>query len=261
MEIFSFNADVAKMIAESFDDLNVFKSFFKRAPLTIRTNLLKNSRELLYNKLSQKVDLTYTEVSPFGLRLKVRINARQFDEFKKGLYEIQDEASQLISLLIMAKPGDKVVDYCAGTGGKSLALMSVMQNSIKLECYDVDRNKLSILMRRAKVSNCEVKIIKKPKLKFYDWVLIDVPCSGLGSIRRDVDLNLRLGLDADKISTLLQKQRMIMDNAVKFVRKGGHIVYVTCSILKRENEDQVDYFLDKYKNLELIDVKTILDIL
>ncbi|KAA0257375.1 hypothetical protein FHQ18_10025 [Deferribacter autotrophicus] len=258
---FGFNEEIAEKIIKSIDSLDLFKLFLNRAPLTIRANMLKTTREKLlleYSKKFKKYELKFTEFSPYGLQFDNHINVRALDKFKKGYFEIQDEASQLVTFIIPLKPGNNILDICAGAGGKSLSLASHFYNSVYIDAYDIDKKRLAILRQRARVSEAKINIVKKPKPFYYDVVLVDAPCSGLGTWRRDVDLNIRT--TNSSLKKKIELQQNIFDNALNAAKKGGYIVYVTCSFLKDENEMQVDYFLNKYKNkIELIPVSEFLD--
>ncbi|MGA1847536.1 RsmB/NOP family class I SAM-dependent RNA methyltransferase [Deferribacter abyssi] len=258
--LFGFNEEIAKKILVSINPKD-FKLFLRRAPLTIRANMLKTTREKLYLEYSKKLkkyELKFTEYSPYGLQFDNHINAKTLNKFKKGYFEIQDEASQIITFLVPAKPGNNILDICAGSGGKSLSLASHFYNSVNIDAYDIDKKKLEILKKRAKLTDAKINITKKPKSFYYDVVLMDAPCSGLGTWRRDVDLNIRT--TENSLNKKIELQRKIFDNSLKAAKKGGYIVYVTCSFLVDENEMQVDYFLKKYKNkIELISVSESLD--
>jgi len=241
---------ISQMIYNNLDKTS-FLSFLTRAPLTIRVNSIKTTREFLAYKYNF---FEKTKVSPFGLFTNKHINVRQFEEFKKGLFEIQDEASQLIYFLVNPKYREKILDLCAGTGGKSLLLNSTGVNP-DIHAYDISPARLNILKKRAKILNQNIKILNKPSGKF-EKVLIDAPCSGSGSMRRDVDVLLRL--DKSKIKSLMITQKNLFEKAYNLTEKGGYVIYVTCSFFAEENEMQVEYFLNNF-NVENVKVSTIFD--
>ncbi|BAI80622.1 conserved hypothetical protein [Deferribacter desulfuricans SSM1] len=258
VNILGFNEEISKLILDSIP-IDDFSLFLERAPLTIRANMIKTTREKLLiefeNKFKKYKTIT-TQFSPYGLTVDSHINVRVMEKFKKGFFEIQDEASQLITFLLPIIPGNNILDICAGTGGKSLAIASHFYNSINIEAFDIDKNRLQKLAKRSKIADAKIKIIKKPKTNFYDAVLIDAPCSGLGTLRRDVDLNIRT--TPRSLKKVLNLQRTIFNKAVESAKNGGYIIYVTCSFLKEENEKQVEYFLENHKNIKLINISNIL---
>ncbi|MBZ4644329.1 MAG: Fmu (Sun) domain protein [Deferribacteraceae bacterium] len=249
-KIIGVNNFVSKKIFENLDK-DTFLSFLQRAPLTIRVNSLKTTREYLKIKYPF---FENTGISPFGLYTTKHTNLRQLDEFKKGFFEIQDEASQLIYFLVTPRYREKILDLCAGTGGKSLLLNSTGVNP-DIHAYDISPARLNILKKRAKILNQNIKILNKPSGKF-EKVLIDAPCSGSGSMRRDVDVLLRL--DKSKIKSLMITQKNLFEKAYNLTEKGGYIIYVTCSFFAEENEMQVEYFLNNF-NVENVKVSTIFD--
>ncbi|ADR19887.1 RsmB/NOP family class I SAM-dependent RNA methyltransferase [Calditerrivibrio nitroreducens] len=255
-DIFGLNDEIAEYVNESLNDLNDYKFLLSRGPLTLRVNPMKMTRDRLLSFLNDFKPIK-TEISPFGIKLNSNINVRQLQEFKKGFFEIQDEASQLVFNLVAPKPNEKILDLCAGTGGKSILLQSCSFNTLDLHSYDISKSRLAVLQKRAKILGLKVKIVEKPSLHYYDKVLIDAPCSGSGVIRRDVDNLLRM--DKDRLLELVKTQRMLLNKAINFVRKGGVIIYFTCSFLRKENEENIEYILNEYRNLRLVEVCDILD--
>jgi 16S rRNA (cytosine967-C5)-methyltransferase len=249
-DLLSIDDEIASLVAKDITKEHLL-SLLKRAPLTIRVNFLKTTRDVLKLRFDFFED---TKVSPFGLFTDNHINVRQFNEFKKGEFEIQDEASQLIYFLVNPKPGDVILDICAGTGGKSLHLLSTGLN-VDLFAYDTNDNRLNMLKKRAKIAGVNIKNLSQLKGKFQK-VLIDAPCSGSGSLRRDVDTLFRIG--RSKLNFLIDLQRKIFEKGYYLTEKGGFITYTTCSFFECENEDQVNFFMDNYK-LQLIDAKHFFD--
>ncbi|MCI5052140.1 MAG: RsmB/NOP family class I SAM-dependent RNA methyltransferase [Simkaniaceae bacterium] len=215
----------------------------QEAPLTIRCNPLKITREELQKRLPSEL----TPHSPYGLRLPKRINFFTLPEFKEGLFEVQDEASQLVADFVDPKPGDHVLDYCAGAGGKTLAFAHKMQGKGQIYIHDVRPNAIDDAKKRLARAGIQlVKPLYKPKFGpvKMDWLLLDVPCSGSGTLRRNPDQKWRFNqATLDELTAL---QREIFAKAFVTVKPGGKIVYATCSVLPQENENQVAYFCQKY---------------
>ncbi len=227
----------------------------QRAPLTVRANLLKGDRQRLQERLSEEgVASEPTRFSPWGLVLDGRANAFALDAFQEGLFEIQDEGSQLIALACGARPGEKAVDACAGAGGKSLALAMEMHNRGSLLALDIDEERLGEARRRARragVHNLRTRAVAAgPEAAAQlsdlegqaDMVLVDAPCSGLGTLRRKPDARWRLAEgDPERFAA---RQRQLVARFAKLVRPGGRLVYATCAIGRAEN-DEVAGFIER----------------
>ncbi len=224
------------------------------APLDIRVNLLKGNRESAAAALAAEGwQAVATPISPWGLRIDGRRPITSGPAFQGGLVEIQDEGSQLVAAIVGAEPGMRVVDWCAGAGGKTLALAGAMGNRGQLVACDVSAPRLEGAvrrLRRAGVHNVERHLLDvgdkwlKRRSGSFDRVLVDAPCTGTGTWRRNPDARLRL-TEAD-LAELLIKQASILDAAQTLVRKGGRLVYATCSLLEEENEGQVFGFLRRH---------------
>ena len=242
---------ISGVIFHNLTSKDQFLNYLKRAPLTIRVNSGKTTRDFLKQLYPE---FEFTTLSPFGLKTHQHVNVRQSNEFKKGFFEIQDEASQLVYFLVNPKKGDKILDFCAGSGGKSLALAAT-KTGAEIFAYDKDKSRLNLLKRRAKLLREDIKILNKPAGS-YNKILIDAPCSGSGSARRDVDIFLRLS--EQRLRQLIAEQRRIFETVFNMSRKGSFIIYVTCSFFKEENENQVEYFLKNYP-IKFLPVKEFLD--
>ncbi len=221
------------------------------APTTIRVNQLKISREELFNRLSTLFTCSYGKHSPYAIHFGNRANFFVIPEFLEGLFEVQDEASQLVALQVQARPGDHVLDYCSGAGGKSLAIAPFMQGKGQLYLHDIRSQALAEAQKRLKragIQNAQFIPYDHPQKKRFwgkmDWVLIDAPCSGSGTLRRNPDRKW-LFQESD-IEELQNKQRQIFEDAFAFVKPKGHIVYATCSVLPVENEQQIEFFLKHF---------------
>lgn len=227
----------------------------ENAPIVIRVNTLKTDRDSLLKRLQEKFSVSLCEHSPLGLRFSKREPLFATEEFKEGLFEVQDEGSQLVALCVKGKPGDIILDYCSGSGGKTLGFGGALQNKGQIYLHDIRLQTLleaKKRLKRAGMQNAQCLPPQHPQLKRLrnqcDWVLADVPCSGTGTLRRNPDQKGKI--DAAMIERLISDQRKIMQEALSFVKKGGKLVYATCSILPEENEQQVAYFL-KHLPLEL----------
>jgi 16S rRNA (cytosine967-C5)-methyltransferase len=232
------------------------------APLDLRVNLLKATREEARAALAAEgLEAAPTPLSPWGLRIEGRRQVTTGPAFRAGLVEIQDEGSQLVAALVDARPGTRVADLCAGAGGKTLALAMTMQNRGQLVACDISAARLDGAVRRirrAGVHNVERHLLEpgdkwiKRRAKSFDRVLVDAPCTGTGTWRRNPDARLRLA-EAD-LAELLPKQVLLLDQAASLVRTGGRLVYATCSLLAEENEDQVTAFLSRHSDFAQGDV-------
>lgn len=240
------------------------KELNKQARVILRTNTLKTTRKELQRLLREEEIETETVPSaPDALVLVERKNVFLSQAFKKGLFEVQDASSQLVAPFLDVKPGQKVIDACAGAGGKTLHLASLMENKGQIIALDIHGHKLAELKKRAKrdgAHNIETrtiegtKSIKKLKGKA-DRVLIDAPCSGIGVLKRNPDSKWKL--NADFIDRIRKTQAEILDQYASMVKTGGKLVYATCSILPSENEKQVKAFLANHKEFEMIKDKKV----
>jgi 16S rRNA (cytosine967-C5)-methyltransferase len=224
-----------------------------QAPIDLRTNTLKclDAQALILALDRDGYFGVATPHSPLGVRLKKRLPAFNTQAFKDGMYEMQDEGSQIVSLLVKAQPGQKVIDFCAGAGGKTLAIAATMKNKGRILAWDTSEGRLSQMgkrLARAGVSNVQTHVLASeadPFLKRHvesaDWVVVDAPCSGSGTWRRNPDLKWRFTLEDLKEVKLLQQR--IVRQAARLVKPGGRLVYITCSIFPDENFWQVKQFL------------------
>ncbi|HTC12408.1 MAG TPA: RsmB/NOP family class I SAM-dependent RNA methyltransferase [Acetobacteraceae bacterium] len=230
------------------------------APLDMRANLLKGTREDARTALAvEGYEAEPTRLSPWGLRLPGRRPVTAGKAFQSGLVEIQDEGSQLVALLSGAKPGMRVLDLCAGAGGKTLALAAMMENRGHIAACDVSTPRLDAAVRRfrrAGVHNVERHKIDvgdrwlKRRVAGFDRVLVDAPCTGTGTWRRNPDARTRL-TETD-LAELVVRQAALLDDAAPLVRKGGWLVYATCSLLPEENEEQVHAFVARHAEFAVV---------
>jgi len=233
-----------------------------RAPLDLRVNSLKAKRDKVLASLSH-LGARPTPFSPLGLRIELSADARnpgiQAEEtFIKGLVEVQDEGSQIAALLSAAKPGEQVIDLCAGAGGKTLALAAMMQGKGRLIATDRDKRQLAPIherLSRAGVHNADIRAPKGEADPLADikasadLVLIDAPCTGTGTWRRNPDAKWRMRPGALEIR--LKDQVEVLDRAVSLVKAGGRIAYITCSVLPAENGEQIRAFLARHGGFAL----------
>lgn len=220
------------------------------AKVILRVNTLKTTKEKLKAILMDlNIETEYLKDQPDALVLKERANVFLTDAFKQGFFEVQDANSQLVAAFLDVKPGMRVVDTCAGAGGKTLHIASLMENKGQLIAMDLYESKLKQLKLRAKRNsafNIEYRIIDSTKVikKLHekaDRVLIDAPCSGLGVLKRNPDAKWKL--QPEFIDNIRKVQAEVLENYSKIVKPGGKLVYATCSILPSENQEQVKRFL------------------
>lgn len=223
------------------------------APLTIRTNLIKTSRaKLAKHFLLKKIPFSLCQESPFGITFHNKIPLTNTPQFKRGLFEIQDESSQIIADYIHVARDEIVLDFCAGSGGKSLAIAAQSQNSY-IYLYDIRAHALQKAQKRlhrAGVKNATLIFPHEQKklsslCQKCHHVLLDVPCSNSGTLRRAPEQKWLFSLPY--LQGLIDKQRSIFHQALAFVRPQGQIIYSTCSVLPQENEEQIHYFSHTYK--------------
>jgi len=237
------------------------------APLDLRVNTLKTTREAVLMQLqAEGFEATPTPWSPIGIRLIERRPLSGHDLWKQGNIDVQDEGSQLLALLADAKSGMAVIDFCAGAGGKTLAMAATMQNRGRIVATDVagwrlDRSRERL--RRAGVNNVEfrgledeatIKWLKRQAARF-DRVFVDAPCSGSGTWRRNPDLKRRF-CEQD-LRELVVKQQEILVRAAPLVKEGGRLIYATCSLFSEENTSQIKKFLETHANFRPIPIKEV----
>lgn len=228
----------------------------QRADVILRVNTLKANRDEVLDMLKKlKIECEITKYSPQGIRLKGNL-PRDSKILKEGLAEIQDEGSQLIAEICKPQNAKTVVDFCAGAGGKTLALASLMNNKgriFAMDKYPQRLQKTHVRLKRAGVNNTTCMEISSTWLKRHknaiDIVLVDAPCSGTGTWRRNPDMRAKFVLQ--DLQELIEIQRKIIDTAASLVRKEGRLIYATCSVLMEENEDQINLFLKNHPEFSL----------
>lgn len=264
-------ADIPQWCAEHFaenfaeDWVAEARALAARAPLDLRVNTLKADRQKVLKAL-ERTGAEETAIARHGLRIPATRGARRLPNvqaepgFQKGWFEIQDEGSQIVADLVLARPGEQVLDYCAGAGGKTLAIAAAMENKGQIHAWDSDRQRLAPIherLKRAGVRNAQIhpagkagKAALEALNGRMDRVLVDAPCTGSGTWRRRPDAKWRVTPQA--LAKRVEEQAAALDEARNYVRPGGYLVYVTCSMLPAENEHQVYAFGERHPGWELL---------
>ena len=249
-------------LGEQFDALA--ESLTRPAGLDLRVNLIKAKRAEVQKELARLgLAAEPTPHSPWGLRLADKPPLTQLDLFKEGAIEVQDEGSQLLALLLDARRGEMVVDFCAGAGGKTLAIGATMRNTGRLYAFDTSAHRLDALkprLARSGLSNVHPVVLaheRDDRIKRLagkiDRVLVDAPCSGLGTLRRNPDLKWRQSPKA--IEEMALKQQAILSSAARLLKPGGRLVYATCSVLREENAAIAQAFGQAHPQFEPLPVE------
>jgi 16S rRNA (cytosine967-C5)-methyltransferase len=255
-----FVADVGEPEAmELADAMN------RRAPLAIRVNTLLISRDKLAERLANEGIVTRpAPLSPFGLLLETRVNVFGLSAFTEGLFEVMDEGSQLVAEAVAPPPGGKVVDACAGAGGKTLGLAALLGGQGRILALDSNGKKLEELRRRARragLSNVAAREVKgsalpdEARLGAWDRVLVDAPCSGLGTLRRNPEARWRLTSAA--VDSFPPQQLSLLVTYAPLVAVGGRLVYATCTVMRSENDQVIERFLAERPDFVLMPLKEI----
>jgi 16S rRNA (cytosine967-C5)-methyltransferase len=237
------------------------------APLDLRVNALKADRDKVIAQLAEApITATPTPFAPLGLRILRKPQLQNLQLFKEGAIEVQDEGSQILAQILGARRGEMVVDFCAGAGGKTLALGAQMRNTGRLYAFDVSEKRLAKLkprLARSGLSNVHPVAIaheRDAKIKRLagkiDRVLVDAPCSGMGTLRRNPDVKWRQPVEA--IAEMHAKQVAILDGAARLVKAGGRLVYATCSLLNEENDAVAEQFIAGHPDFQLVPMHQVL---
>jgi 16S rRNA (cytosine967-C5)-methyltransferase len=255
-----FVADVGEAEALTLAD-----AMNRRAPLAIRVNTLAISRDALAARLADEGIVTRpSPLSPFGLLLETRVNVFGLGAFTAGLFEVMDEGSQLVAEAVAPPPGGKVVDACAGAGGKTLALAALLGGQGRILALDSNGKKLEELRRRGRragLTNVAAREIAGPslpdeaRLGAWDRVLVDAPCSGLGTLRRNPEARWRL--QPATVDKFPAQQLSLMVTYAPLVAVGGRLIYATCTVLRSENEQVVERFLAERPDFVAVPLKEI----
>jgi len=233
-------------------------------PLTIRTNTLKTPRQELFNELEMNVkEISLTPCSPDGLQIRGASDITALSSFEKGLFQVQDEASQLVAHIIVPKPGDMVLDACSAPGGKTTHLAQLMENRGEIFALDINSSRLALLGENCKrLGITNVKAFKKDAslpLGFseqFNRVLVDAPCSGMGVLRRNPDS--KWNRREEGIVPLKRLQLSILNNLAAYLKENGVLVYSTCTVTPEENEEVIDDFLANHPEFVLDSISNVL---
>jgi len=238
----------------------ICSSLNEQAPLTLRVNTLKASVEQCQEELhKQGIETTRTSLSPIGLNLAKRINVFSLPIFRDGWFEVQDEGSQLLPIFLDPKPNAKVLDVCAGAGGKTLELAALMKNRGEIFATDINGFRLEELRKRTKragVQNVrvqEIEAVENLAIRynaFFDIVFVDAPCSGLGTIRRNS--GMKWMVTEQTVKEMSEKQKAILHSSIPLVKSEGRLVYATCTLLRQENEDVIEEFLTLHPEFTVV---------
>ena len=263
-----------KLSAQYGDEqaLTIARSMQQQAMMDLRVNTIKATREdVLAKFISENTQLNQdtilpTPLSPTGIRLPQRLNISRHILFTEGKVEVQDEGSQLLAHLVAPRRGEMIADLCAGAGGKTLAMGALMRNTGRLYAFDISEKRLTNLgqrLKRSGLSNLHSQLISSEqdaKLKRlngkFNRVLVDAPCSGLGTLRRNPDLKWRQ--TPQDVLELTGKQASILERAAKLVKAGGRLIYATCSLLSDQNEAIAEAFLAAHPDFKLIPANEVL---
>ena len=234
-----------------FVDKKLLEALNCTAPADVRANL--TSRESAQQRLKKEgLFFSFTPFSPIGLRSEERVNLKNCMTYQDGEIEVMDEGSQLLSLLCQAKPHHKIIDYCAGAGGKALAIGAELANDGVIWAHDISRERLSHIKKRAeRLDILNIKLIDKVTDTDYDRFILDVPCSGSGTWRRAPDAKFRL--TPKKLDTICQTQEDLLEFGAKHTKSGGRLIYMTCSVFAQENELQIEKFLNNHPEFLCVD--------
>lgn len=259
-------ADLKRSLGANFD--SVMTALNEEAPLDLRVNTLAGTLSDARTCLDeQKIETLPCSLSPIGLRCEKKVKLGGIQAYKTGLVDVQDEGSQLIALLSEAKGSELVMDFCAGAGGKTLAMAAEMANQGTLYALDIAAKRLFKMkprLERANVKNVYLQPIKgaldpwlKPFENRVDRLLIDAPCSGIGAWRRSPES--RWKLSHEHLQDMIARQKSILKTAAELVKPEGRLIYATCSLLKSENDDQIAAFLKENARFRLVRVQQVWD--
>ncbi|MGH6608929.1 MAG: RsmB/NOP family class I SAM-dependent RNA methyltransferase, partial [Burkholderiaceae bacterium] len=255
-------------IERQYEDAQpLIEALKESAPLDLRVNTIKATRDhVLEDLAAHRVGAEATRYSPDAIRLSSKPALTHWPLYREGLIEVQDEGSQLIARLLQPRRGQMVVDFCAGAGGKTLAIGALMRSTGRLYAFDVNERRLAGLgprLKRSGLSNVHPIVIRSEsdiRVKRLngkcDRVLVDAPCSGSGTLRRNPDLKWRFS--ETELARVNELQRSVLRAAARLLKPGGRLVYATCSLLARENQHVIDAFIAEHPEYELISAATVL---
>lgn len=237
-------AECPDWLFDKVKDIHLLKALNESASADLRLN--KGSRARVIEQLQgEGLYFVPTPYSPIGIRSAERVNLNNCVAYKEGVIEVQDEASQLAAILADVRPEHKIIDYCCGAGGKSLTMAFLMNRQGKIQIHDINRSRLEAVKERAvRLDVKNLEIIDEVGDRDYDRFVVDAPCSGTGTWRRSPDAKYRL--TPETLKELNKTQAELLEKAFNHIRRGGRVVYITCSILRDENEDIIEAFLSRH---------------
>ncbi len=237
-------AECPDWLFDKVKDIHLLKALNEPASADLRLN--KGSRARVIEQLQgEGLYFVPTPYSPIGIRSAERVNLNNCVAYKEGVIEVQDEASQLAAILADVRPEHKIIDYCCGAGGKSLTMAFLMNRQGKIQIHDINRSRLEAVKERAvRLDVKNLEIIDEVGDRDYDRFVVDAPCSGTGTWRRSPDAKYRL--TPETLKELNKTQAELLEKAFNHIRRGGRVVYITCSILRDENEDIIEAFLSRH---------------
>ena len=246
-------AECPDWLFDKVKDIHLLKALNEPASADLRLN--KGSRARVIEQLQgEGLYFVPTPYSPIGIRSAERVNLNNCVAYKEGVIEVQDEASQLAAILADVRPEHKIIDYCCGAGGKSLTMAFLMNRQGKIQIHDINRSRLEAVKERAvRLDVKNLEIIEEVGDRDYDRFVVDAPCSGTGTWRRSPDAKYRL--TPETLKELNKTQAELLEKAFNRIRRGGRVVYITCSILRDENEDIIEAFLSRHADAAPVNLR------
>lgn len=246
-------AECPDWLFDKVKDIHLLKALNEPASADLRLN--KGSRARVIEQLQgEGLYFVPTPYSPIGIRSAERVNLNNCVAYKEGVIEVQDEASQLVAILADVRPEHKIIDYCCGAGGKSLTMAFLMNRQGKIQIHDINRSRLEAVKERAvRLDVKNLEIIEEVGDRDYDRFVVDAPCSGTGTWRRSPDAKYRL--TPETLKELNKTQAELLEKAFNHIRRGGRVVYITCSILRDENEDIIETFLSRHADATPVNLR------
>ena len=252
-DVYPINVELEcpKWLFDEIGDERLVRSLNAPASADIRANFI-SPQELKKRLQGEGLFFSLTPYSPYGLRSEERVNLNNSPSYQEGLFEVQDESCQLGAMFCEAGADEKIIDYCAGAGGKSLAIGAMMNNEGRVFCHDADFSRMNAIKSRAqRLGIHNLKLVQEAADEDFDLFILDAPCSGTGTFRRAPDAKFRLKKQI--LDDLNKTQSEILETAYKHTKKGGRIVYMTCSVLKKENENMVEDFCQNHSDIVFVD--------
>ena len=248
--------ETPKWLFDKIGNEVLLRSMNTTAPADLRINTRCGRDEVLAKLRAEGLFFAKAPYSPIGIRSEERVNLNNCMAYQNGEVDVQDEASQLAAILCDARPELEIMDYCAGAGGKTLTMLYLMHNQGKIAVHDINWGRLEAIKDRAlRLGAKEFEIIKDLPNRQYDLFVLDAPCSGSGTWRRSPDAKFRI--TPEKLKEIVGVQRQVLDVAYKHTKRGGRIVYMTCSILEDENQTNAQWFESKYKDVKRVNLRQI----